>query len=79
MTLVEVDGVDGNGSGCGWVDNEDVVVVAGVVAVVVAEVFVVGEGSPKYLTLELRFLRASFVLDLVVVFSVGFCSTSESS
>ena len=77
MTLVEVDGVDGNGSGCGWLDNEDVVVVAGVVAV--AEVFVVGEGSPKYLTLELRFLRASFVLDLVVVFSVGFCSTSESS
>ena len=77
MTLVEVDGVDGNGSGCGWLDNEDVVVVAGVVAV--AEVFVVGEGSPKYLTLGLRFLRASFVLDLVVVFFVGFCSTSESS
>ena len=50
MTLVEVDGVDG--SGCGWFDNEDVVVVAGVVAEVVAEVFVVGKGSPKYLTLE---------------------------
>ena len=44
MTLVEVDGVDG--SGCGWLDNEDVVVVAGVVAVGVVEVFVVGEGSP---------------------------------
>ncbi len=70
--VVDVDGVDG--SGCGRLDIEDVVVVAGVVA----EVFVVGEGSPKYLTLEQRFLRASFGLDLVVIFSVGFDFTSES-
>ena len=76
MTLVDVDGV--NGSSCGCLDIEDVVVVAGVVAEVVAEVFVVGEGSPKYLTLELHFLRASLGLDLVVIFSVGFDSTSES-
>ncbi len=70
MILVDVDGVDGSSGG--WLDMDDVVDMAGVVAEVVAEVFVVGKSSSTYLTLELRFLRASFGLDLDVVFAVGF-------
>ncbi len=52
VTLVDVVGVVGViGSGGGWFDVADVVMVAELVA----EVVVVGTGSPTYLTLEPRF------------------------
>ncbi len=55
MTLVDVDGVDG--SGCGWLDIEDVVVVAGVVA----EVFVVGYCFSPYIGFGHSILQVSRV------------------
>ncbi len=54
VTLVDVVGVVGSGGG--WFDVADVVMVEELVA----EVVVVGTGSSTYLTLEPRFLRTSF-------------------